>query len=306
MVFASSGRLPFAGDTMTAIVGRILHGEPDLGALTGPLRDLAVRCLAKDPAMRPPASEVLRVLLGEAPAAPVPQARPVPQAVPVPPAPQAVPVPPAPGEGPTMRMPSGAVPAAPAGKRAERRSTALIAVSAAVVAVAVAAVVVAVLRPWQDGGATTAEAGTRDGDAPPAAAGESTSAPSARAPASSGSSTAESRRTGIPGRYAGTWTGRVTQNDGKVFPITLVLPAGGGAGKVSYPLQNCSGTETFLRRTGDTLVFREQITFGTERCVDTGSVSLTPETGGDRLMFRYSGTSPNGRRWTVAGPLSRS
>lgn len=204
-----------------------------------------------------------------------------------------------------MRMPPGAVPAAPAGERAERRSTALIAVSAAVVAVAVAAVVVAVLRPWQDGGTTAAEAGTHDGDAPPAA-GESTSAPSAQAPASSGSSTAESRRTGIPDRYAGTWPGRVTQNDGKVFPITLVLPAGGGAGKVSYPLQNCSGTETFLRRTGDTLVFREQITFGTERCVDTGSVSLTPETGGDRLVFRYSGTSPNGRRWTVAGPLSRS
>ncbi|WP_217711294.1 serine/threonine-protein kinase [Actinomadura sp. NAK00032] len=148
--------------------------------------------------------------------------------------------------------------------------------------------------------------GLRAGEAPPTAAGPSASATATQSPASSGSSTAESRRTGIPDRYAGTWTGRVTQNDGKVFPMTLVLPAGGAAGRVAYPLQNCSGTETYLRRTGDTLVFLERITSGTERCVDTGSVSLTPETGGDRLVFRYSGTSPNGRHWTVTGPLSRS
>ncbi|SNR74558.1 hypothetical protein [Actinomadura mexicana] len=89
MVFASSGRLPFAGETMTAIAGRIPHGEPDLGGLAGPLRALAVRCLAKDPATRPDASQVLRTLLGDG------------HQVPVPPAPHAPAAPYAPAGGPT-------------------------------------------------------------------------------------------------------------------------------------------------------------------------------------------------------------
>ncbi|WP_303639327.1 serine/threonine-protein kinase [Actinomadura madurae] len=105
MVFASSGRLPFAADTMTAMVGRVMHGEPDLGELTGPLRDVAARCLAKDPAARPTASEVLRALLGDAdraPAPPAPAGTRTMQAPPAPPAPYAHPAPPgppAPGTG---------------------------------------------------------------------------------------------------------------------------------------------------------------------------------------------------------------
>jgi hypothetical protein len=43
---------------------RILHEQPDLGDLTGPLGDIAAACLAKEPAHRPTARQILLHLLG--------------------------------------------------------------------------------------------------------------------------------------------------------------------------------------------------------------------------------------------------
>ncbi len=67
MVFAATGRTAFPGATAPSVINRILSGEPDLGALSGPVRDLAAACLAKDPAARPAATDLLLRLLGEAP-----------------------------------------------------------------------------------------------------------------------------------------------------------------------------------------------------------------------------------------------
>ncbi|GAA4193934.1 hypothetical protein [Microbispora amethystogenes] len=46
------------GDTHLAVMAHILYGMPDLGPLTGTLRDLVVACLAPDPADRPDAGQV--------------------------------------------------------------------------------------------------------------------------------------------------------------------------------------------------------------------------------------------------------
>ncbi|WP_055477704.1 serine/threonine-protein kinase [Sphaerimonospora mesophila] len=62
--YAASGRHAFAADTYAAVLGRILYGTPDLGRLSGPLREIAVACLAADPADRPTAEDVLSSLLG--------------------------------------------------------------------------------------------------------------------------------------------------------------------------------------------------------------------------------------------------
>ncbi|SEF64651.1 Serine/threonine protein kinase [Nonomuraea solani] len=84
MVFAVSGSSPFEGGSMAATVDRITGGEPDLPDL-GELHGLIAACLAKDPAARPAASEVLLRLVGqtsfltgrvEGPAPPVQQTRP--------------------------------------------------------------------------------------------------------------------------------------------------------------------------------------------------------------------------------------
>ncbi|HEY8481184.1 MAG TPA: peptidylprolyl isomerase [Spirillospora sp.] len=64
IAFAANGRPPFGTDTVPAIMRRVLYEEPDLGALTGDLRDLVASCLAKDPAHRPTALQVLQRLLG--------------------------------------------------------------------------------------------------------------------------------------------------------------------------------------------------------------------------------------------------
>ncbi|MGW3344817.1 protein kinase domain-containing protein [Nonomuraea rubra] len=64
MVAAATGRPPFGTGELPALVNRILHAEPELGGLDGDLRELAARCLDKDPAARPTAAQALLTLLG--------------------------------------------------------------------------------------------------------------------------------------------------------------------------------------------------------------------------------------------------
>ncbi|NUS04712.1 MAG: protein kinase, partial [Nonomuraea sp.] len=59
MAYAATGRRAFPGDSIPGILHTILQGEPDLGDLRGPLRDLLTACLAKDPAHRPTAAQVI-------------------------------------------------------------------------------------------------------------------------------------------------------------------------------------------------------------------------------------------------------
>ncbi|WP_307848595.1 protein kinase domain-containing protein [Microbispora oryzae] len=73
MVFAATGTPAFGADSIPSVMARILNSPPDLGALSGPLRDIVAACLSKDPARRPSAEEVLARLTGSAPATgPVP------------------------------------------------------------------------------------------------------------------------------------------------------------------------------------------------------------------------------------------
>ncbi|MET8159807.1 serine/threonine-protein kinase [Sphaerisporangium sp. NPDC005289] len=68
VAFTASGRHAYAARSFEATLGRILFGEPDLGPLAGPLREIVVACLAADPADRPGAEEALRLLIGTGPA----------------------------------------------------------------------------------------------------------------------------------------------------------------------------------------------------------------------------------------------
>jgi serine/threonine protein kinase len=64
MTFAASGRPAFGADSIPTVMNRILNAEPDLGPLTPPLRDLVADCLAKDPALRPTAEDLVSHLTG--------------------------------------------------------------------------------------------------------------------------------------------------------------------------------------------------------------------------------------------------
>ncbi|MFF0522060.1 serine/threonine-protein kinase [Actinomadura nitritigenes] len=139
MVFAATGRPPFGNESIPIVMNRIAHEPPRLDGVEEPLRGLLAECLAKDPARRPTAQNVLDRLVrrsqqtasGGVPApAPAPVQPPAPAAVsPAPAAP-----PPAPAAVP------GAVPAADAStvpherRRGRRRAGVLAGAGAAVVA----------------------------------------------------------------------------------------------------------------------------------------------------------------------------
>jgi hypothetical protein len=65
LVYAATGRSPFDGGSTAVTVNRIVHDEPVLDAVPDDLRGVVASCLAKDPAARPAASDVLLKLVGE-------------------------------------------------------------------------------------------------------------------------------------------------------------------------------------------------------------------------------------------------
>jgi predicted Ser/Thr protein kinase len=67
VAYAASGRTPFAADSAAATAARILTQPPRLTGLSGQLRDLVALTLAKEPADRPTAHELLDLLLHSGP-----------------------------------------------------------------------------------------------------------------------------------------------------------------------------------------------------------------------------------------------
>ncbi|MFG1947838.1 protein kinase [Nonomuraea sp. NPDC048826] len=70
VAYAGNGRHPFGrGDPIT-LATRVLHTQPDLGALPAPLNELARRATAMEPEQRPTAQELLIALVGGSAPAP--------------------------------------------------------------------------------------------------------------------------------------------------------------------------------------------------------------------------------------------
>ncbi|MEJ3654270.1 PQQ-binding-like beta-propeller repeat protein [Actinomycetes bacterium KLBMP 9759] len=63
IAFAVSGYGPFGEGEAFVVLRRIVDDPPDVGMLTGPLREATLACLAKDPAARPSAAELARGLM---------------------------------------------------------------------------------------------------------------------------------------------------------------------------------------------------------------------------------------------------
>ncbi|MFF5262702.1 protein kinase [Actinomadura viridis] len=64
VAYAANGRNPFGEGSLQIMVGRALHGAPELGALTEPLAGLVQAALRKDPRTRPTARDLLLSLVG--------------------------------------------------------------------------------------------------------------------------------------------------------------------------------------------------------------------------------------------------
>ncbi|MDT7843755.1 serine/threonine-protein kinase [Streptomyces justiciae] len=65
LAYAANGASPFPGDSSAALLYKVVHEEPELGALDGELRDVVAACLAKSPEERPAPAELSRRLAPE-------------------------------------------------------------------------------------------------------------------------------------------------------------------------------------------------------------------------------------------------
>ncbi len=65
VAFAATGRQAFGTGTVTTLMYRAVHDQPDLEGIPEPLRTTVVAALAKDPADRPSSQELLLALLGQ-------------------------------------------------------------------------------------------------------------------------------------------------------------------------------------------------------------------------------------------------
>ncbi|MET9553124.1 serine/threonine-protein kinase [Streptomyces sp. NPDC006645] len=58
LAYATAGVSPFSGDSSAALLYKVVHEEPELGALDGDMKELVAHCLAKDPAARPTPADI--------------------------------------------------------------------------------------------------------------------------------------------------------------------------------------------------------------------------------------------------------
>jgi predicted Ser/Thr protein kinase len=255
MVFAATGRSAFGADSVPAVMNRILNGSPDLAGVPASMLPIISECLAKDPAQRPKARDLLLSLVD--PSAPW-----------HPPTQLNAPAPAATGP----MLPSAAVeptgPATPV--RSRKRAAAVAGGGVAVAAVAAIAVLLA----------------TQGSGAPPKphhSAAASSAPATATVPATAAGGT-------IPAAFAGTWSGTAHQavigmsNVSLPNHLTLTLAAGGTtAHEVD---DSCVNTLTLSQgattRNGTTLTFSEP---QTSACV-AGTVTLTRQ--GTGLAYRWT------------------
>lgn len=73
MVFAATGRPAYAGATVPAILNAVLSGSPDLDGVPERLAEVLRPCFARDPALRPSPTELMkRLMTHRGPAVPFP------------------------------------------------------------------------------------------------------------------------------------------------------------------------------------------------------------------------------------------
>jgi predicted Ser/Thr protein kinase len=277
MFFAATGRPAFGGDTVMAVMHRILTEQPDISGVPESLIPVIRDCLNKDPSMRPSARDLLLRLVDPSIANRMPIADTGRLGPDDEPAVRTGPVPSLAGSTASGFGPGqGATGPAPAPRRS-RRGPVLAAGGAAAVA---AIIVVAVLL----------LTGGSPGAAPPRGVSSTSAGTTGTSPAGQASTSASTviQAAGgvIPAAFAGTWTGTATMaalavpSIGLPNNITFTMARGGNrAGEVN---DTCTNTLNLTEATATKLTFSEP---GNDLCV-AGTVTFTLQ--GQNLAYKWT------------------
>jgi len=102
---------------------------------------------------------------------------------------------------------------------------------------------------------------------------------------------------GAADQLTGVWRGTGTQSPpGRDPEWTIVMTIGDQDGSIEYPSLGCGGTLTQLSRDGKSAEFRETITYGKDRCIDGGTITVSVVNG--NLSWSYVGSS-HGTQFTA-------
>ena len=112
----------------------------------------------------------------------------------------------------------------------------------------------------------------------------------------------------VPDQFIATWSGRgVQENPYGEWAVTISI-TGGEVGEIvgtsEYPEESCGGNLVLQEVTADSIVMREQLTYGQETCADGGTITLSGIDGGG-CQFAWSGIGPYGTPSSAGGTLSR-
>src|SRR5208282_4102583 len=269
MIFAATGRLAFGADSVPAVMHRIMYEEPDLSGLPPSLRTIVRESLAKDPARRPTARDLLLRLVD--PSAQRTSAAPVGPAAPVDSAPATGPLPLL--ADPTISGPEPARFPGPGPAPARlRRGLILGAVGAAMAGVAVLGIVLLTQR---------------SPSGPPVGTQSSSLAGHASSPASASTQATPATAGTIPAAFAGTWNGTATMSaigvPGVSLTNSITFTLAAGARTAHEVNQDCINTLTLSEVTATVLTFSEP---QTPACV-AGTVTFTRR--GANLAYRWTG-----------------
>ncbi len=263
LVFAAAGQGPFGTGTVASLVYRVVNAEPDLSGVPDALRPLLKRCLAKDPASRPTASQLLTELAAAAAAdlswngrtstlntpgpalAASPAATPSPPSPPAPPAtaPGQWPVPgqwpspgyaPSPGQWPVPAGPPGWGPRPPRRYLGENRFFLVTMVMVCILIAVAVPVGIGALKGHQaasgagSGASATASASAASRAAASRAAASSAAASRAAAGRASARASAASARAEAGASVDGVWAGTYVCNQGTTGVQLSISGSSGG------------------------------------------------------------------------------
>ncbi|MDD1609921.1 MAG: hypothetical protein LUO95_04775 [Methylococcaceae bacterium] len=102
-----------------------------------------------------------------------------------------------------------------------------------------------------------------------------------------------------PNQFSGEWEGAGTQSDGSHWSIRVNSRPNGYF--IDYPSLVCGGVWTLLKTTESSLVFKETLTYGIERCVDHGEIVIN-HVAPNKVSYAWSSAKS---KITAAGNLTR-